>query len=122
MGDVWPVPSGCEAASVLGTSPEQRNRSIPSGLRAPEASGCLSFPPYGRRLCGVSLCCVVSSCVVLSPVVLWCVEVYGVLWCVMWCVCVCVCVPPLSLFAQAVCYSKREPNIREYLGNIIPKN
>ena len=28
-----------------------------------------------------------SCCVVLSPVVLWCVEVYGVLWCVMWCVC-----------------------------------
>ena len=26
-------------------------------------------------------------CGVLCCVVLWCVEVYGVLWCVMWCVC-----------------------------------
>ena len=47
-------------------------------------------------------------CGVLCCVVLWCVEVYGVLCCVMWCV------PSLSLFAQAVCYSKREPNIEEY--------
>ena len=32
-GDVWPVPGGGEAASLLGTSPEQQNRSIPSGIR-----------------------------------------------------------------------------------------
>ena len=53
MGDVRPVPGDGEAASLLGTSPEQPNRSIPSGRREPEASGCLRFPPYGRRLCGV---------------------------------------------------------------------
>ena len=33
MGDVRPVPGGGGAASLLGTSPEQRNRSIPSGTR-----------------------------------------------------------------------------------------
>ena len=105
MGDVWPVPGGCEAASLLGTSPEQRKRSMPSSIRAGDGSGwlrfpplwetsglslvavglhlswgrlrsseiaayrrglaevkppaALGFPPYGRRLCGVSLCCVV---------------------------------------------------------------
>ena len=30
---------------LLGTSPQLRNRSIPSGFRLSEASGCLSFPP-----------------------------------------------------------------------------
>ena len=49
-------------------------------------------------------------CVLLCCVVLLCVEVYGVLCCVM----CCVCSFSLSLFAQAVCYSKREPNIKEY--------
>ena len=34
-----------EAQTLLGTPPEQRNRSIPSGTRAAEASGCLRFPP-----------------------------------------------------------------------------
>ena len=44
MGDVWPVPGGGEAASLLGTSPEQPKRSIRSGprededLRRPEIS------------------------------------------------------------------------------------
>ena len=73
MGDVWPVPDGGEAASLLGTSPEQRNRSIPSGSRGTEAAG-LGFPPYGRRLCGVSLCCVELCCVVLRCVALRCVA------------------------------------------------
>ena len=45
MGDVRPVPGGGEAASLLGTSPEQRKRSIPSGRRGTEASAWLRFPP-----------------------------------------------------------------------------
>ena len=45
MGDVRPVPGGGEAASLLGTSPEQRKRSIPSSIRGIEASGWLRFPP-----------------------------------------------------------------------------
>ena len=45
MGDVWPVPGGGEAASLLETSPEQRKRSIPSGLRGGEASAWRRFPP-----------------------------------------------------------------------------
>ena len=49
-------------------------------------------------------------CVVLSPIVLCCGVLSAVvLCCGVWCgVCSCV------LFAPAVCYSKREPNIREY--------
>ena len=45
MGDVWPVPGGGGAASLLGTSPEQRKRSMPSSTREAEASGWLRFPP-----------------------------------------------------------------------------
>ena len=45
FGDVLPVPGGGEAASLLGTSPEQRKRSIPSGAREPEDSAGLRFPP-----------------------------------------------------------------------------
>ena len=45
MGDVWPVPGGGGAASLLGTSPEQRKRSIPSGIRGIEASAGLRFLP-----------------------------------------------------------------------------
>ena len=44
FGDVRPLPGGGEAASLLGTSPEQRKRSMPSGIREVEASGCLRFP------------------------------------------------------------------------------
>ena len=50
-------------------------------------------------VCYIELCCVVLCCVVLC-----CVEVSGVVFCV--------CV--FLLFAPAVCYSKRGPNIREY--------
>ena len=58
-----------EAASLLGTSPEQRNRSIPSGTRGAEASGWLRIPPLWETsvwyvMCGV-LCCAVLCCVVL---------------------------------------------------------
>ena len=45
MGDVRPVPGRGEAASLLGTSPEQRKRSRLSGLREREHSGWLRFPP-----------------------------------------------------------------------------
>ena len=45
MGDVWPVPGSGEAASLLGTSPEQRKRSMPSSTRAGDGSGWLRFPP-----------------------------------------------------------------------------
>ena len=44
-GSPWPVPGGCEAASLLGTSPEQPNRSIRSSTRVREDSGWLRFPP-----------------------------------------------------------------------------
>ena len=44
MGDVWPVPGGGGAASLLGTSPEQRKRSMPSSTRGGDASGWLRFP------------------------------------------------------------------------------
>ena len=57
MGDVWPVPGGGEAASLLGTSPEQRKRSIPSSIRCPEASGWLRFPPLWETS-GLSLAAV----------------------------------------------------------------
>ena len=79
-----------EAKTLLGTSPEQRNRSIPSGLRFGEASGWLRFPPLWETS-GLSLVavgsppmgdvCVVCDvwCGVLCCVLLWCVEVYGVL-------------------------------------------
>ena len=30
---IWPVPGGGEAASLFGASPEQRKRSMPSGVR-----------------------------------------------------------------------------------------
>ena len=87
-------------------------------------SGWLRFPPLwetsGLSLVAVGLHLVVCDewcmmCVVLCPIVLCCVvlscvKVYGVLWCVMWCCGVC----SFLLFAQAVCYSKREPNIEEY--------
>ena len=114
MGDVWPVPGGGEAASLLGTSPEQRKRSMPSGIREHDGSGWLRFPPLWetavwRVMCGVwCVMCDVWCMLCCGVVVLRCVEVYIVLWCVMWCVC------SFSLFAQAVCYSKREPNIKEY--------
>ena len=100
MGDVWPVPGGGGAASLLGTSPEQRKRSIPSGVRVAEASAGLSFPPLWETsvwcvMCGVwcvmcvvwCVMCVVLCCVVLCCcgesccVVLCCVEVYGVVLC-----------------------------------------
>ena len=45
MADVWPVPGGGGAASLLGTSPEQRKRSIPSGVRLVDGSAGLRFPP-----------------------------------------------------------------------------
>ena len=80
MGDVWPVPGGGGAASLLGTSPEQRNRSIPSESREAEASGCLKFLPLWETsvwrvpvLCCVVLCCVVLCCAVLCCAVLCCV-------------------------------------------------
>ena len=44
MGDVRPVPGGGGAAALLGTSPEQRKRSMPSGVRGREASAGLRFP------------------------------------------------------------------------------
>ena len=60
MGDVWPVPGRGEAASLLGTSPEQRKRSMPSSIREGEASGWLRFPPLwetsGLSLVAVRLC------------------------------------------------------------------
>ena len=59
MGDVRPVPGSGEAVSLLGTSPEQRERSIPSGLRFGEAPGWLRFPPLwatsGPSLAAVGL-------------------------------------------------------------------
>ena len=83
MGDVWPVRDGGGAASLLGTSPEQRNRSIPSGLLEREASAGLRFPPlwetsvwYVMRdvwcvvLCCVVLCVVCVVCDILCCVVL----------------------------------------------------
>ena len=84
LGNVWPVPGGGEAASLLGTSPEQRKRSIPWGSREPEASGWLRFPSLWETsvwcvMCGmwcvmcVVLCCVVLCCVVLCCAVLCCV-------------------------------------------------
>ena len=54
----------------------------------------------------------VMCVVVWSPIVLCCGVLSAVvLCCGVWCGVV-FCVP--SLFAPAVCYSKREPNIREY--------
>ena len=118
-GDVWPVAGGCEAACLLGTSPEQRKRSMPSAVRGPEASAGLRFPPLWEtsawcvmcgvwcvlccvvlcRLCGVVcvvcdvccvvLCCAVLCCVVLCCVVLCCVESCCVVLCCVVCV-VCV--------------------------------
>ena len=62
-------------------------------------------------LCYVVLCCVVLLCCVESCcVVLRCMVCCGVLWCVVWCGVLCV----FFLFAPAVCYSKRGPNIKEY--------
>ena len=51
-------------------------------------------------------------CVVCDDV--WCMMCDG--WCDVWCMmCDVVCgVLCVCSFAQAVCYSKREPNIREY--------
>ena len=57
MGDVRRVPGGGEAASLLGTSPEQRKRSMPSGLREPDGSGWLRFPPLWETS-GLSLAAV----------------------------------------------------------------
>ena len=34
-----------EAKTLLGTAPEQRKRSMPSGIREPDGSGWLRFPP-----------------------------------------------------------------------------
>ena len=79
MGDVWPVPGGGEAASLLGTSPEQRKRSMTWNARGPEASAGLRFPSLwetsGVSLVAVGLRLVVCDewclmCVVLCPVVL----------------------------------------------------
>ena len=115
MGDVWPVPGGGEAASLLGTSPEQRKRSIASGPRGPEASGCLRFPPLWetsvwRVMCGVW--CV--ACGVVCDV--WCV-VCGVccvvVCCVMWCVVFCVCVP---VPARRRCAIQNENPISRSIG------
>ena len=72
MGDVWPVPGGGGAASLLGRSPEQRNRSIPSGTRERDGSGWLRFPPLWETS-GLSLA--VVGCGVMC--VLCCVEVSG---------------------------------------------
>jgi len=57
MGDVRPVPGGCEAASLLGTSPEQRKRSMPSGTREVEASGWLTVSPPMGDVCVVCDVC-----------------------------------------------------------------
>ena len=83
MGDVWPVPGSGEAASLLGTPPEQRNRSIPSGPRAGEASGWLRFPPLWETS-GVSLVAVrlrLSWGALRSSENAACGEVDGVLLC-----------------------------------------
>ena len=59
MGDVRPVPGGGGAASLLGTSPEQRKRSMPSVSRGTDGSGGLKFPPLwetsGQSLVAVRL-------------------------------------------------------------------
>ena len=90
MGDVWPVPGGGEAASLLGTSPEQRKRSMPSSIRLRDGSGWLRFPPLwetsGLSLVAVGLHLVVCDewcmmCVVLCPVVLCCVVLRCVVLC-----------------------------------------
>ena len=60
------------------------------------------------------LCCVVLSPIVLCCVVLWCVEVYGVLWCVMWCV------PSFSIRAGGVLFKTRT-QYQRVLGIIFPK-
>ena len=105
MGDVRPVPGGGEAASLLGTSPEQRNRSMPSGVRLGDGSGGLRFPLLWETsgLCGVlwvmsgvwyvvcgdcvecDVSCVMSGVwyVVLRCMV--CCDVWGVV-CGVWCV------------------------------------
>ena len=84
-----------EAKTLLGTSPEQRNRSIPSGIRAPEASGCLRFPPLWETsvwrvmrdvwcvMCDDVCWVVCDVCgVVLCGCAVWlCCVVCGVLWC-----------------------------------------
>ena len=57
MGDVWPVPGGGVAASLLGKTPEQRKRSIPSGVLLTDGSGCLRFPPLWETS-GLSLAAV----------------------------------------------------------------
>ena len=71
-----------EAASLLGTPPEQRKRSIPSSIRVGEASGWLRvFPPMGDV-------CVVCDVWCAMCVVVWCVVcdvVCGVLCCVVVC-------------------------------------
>ena len=89
MGDARPLPGGCEAVSLLGTSPEQRKRSIPSGPRVPEASAGLSFPPLWETS-GLSLVCDVCCDV------LYCVVLYRVLCCVVCVVCDVLCCGVLS--------------------------
>ena len=71
FGDVWPVPGGGGAACLLVTSPEQRNRSIPSGTRLDKASGWLRFPPLWETS-GLSLVAVCDVCSVCRVVLcLW---------------------------------------------------
>ena len=57
MGDVWPVPGGGGAASLLGTSPKQRKRSMTSVFRPVQASAGLRFPPLWETS-GLSLAAV----------------------------------------------------------------
>ena len=104
MGDVRPVPGGGEAASPLGTSPEQRKRSIPSGLRVGEASGWLRFPPLWET----SVWCVMCG--------VWCV-VCGV-WCVVravWCVVCGVCFKVASSFGGSQLFNLGSKVWQRYL-------
>ena len=57
FGDVRPIPGGGKAASLLGTSPEQRKRSMPSSTREREDLRRLRFPPLWETS-GLSLAAV----------------------------------------------------------------
>ena len=92
--------SSHEAKTLLGTPPEQRHRSIPSGIRADQASGWLRFPPlWETSVWRVPvLCCVVLSCALLR--------------CSVWCgVCV------LFLCSRSRCAIQNENPISESIGN-----
>ena len=115
MGDVRPVPGGGGAASLLGRSPEQRNRSIPSGTRERDGSGWLRFPPLWETavwyvVCGVW--CVM--CVVLCGVQSCCIVVCRGVWCVV--VCDVVCVFLLSLCSRRRCAIQNENPISRSIG------